>query len=64
MPFNTMPRRLSLIALAMLGALIPALPGQAAAAAPPPPAKALSASDIVKAAPAVTGWRLPRRICW
>jgi peptidylprolyl isomerase len=51
MPFNTMPRRLSLIALAMLGALIPALPGQAAAAAPPPPAKALSASDIVKAAP-------------
>jgi hypothetical protein len=30
MPFNTMPRRLSLTALAMLGALIPALPGQAA----------------------------------
>ncbi|WP_343613775.1 peptidylprolyl isomerase [Novosphingobium sp.] len=52
MPFNTMPRRLSLTALAMLGALIPALPGQAAPAAPPPAAKALSAGDIVKAAPA------------
>lgn len=49
MLFNTPSRRLSLTAIAALSALIPALPGHAA---PPPPAKAISAGDIVKAAPA------------
>lgn len=49
MLFNAPSRRLSLTAIAALSALIPALPGHAA---PPPPAKAISAGDIVKAAPA------------
>ncbi len=52
MPFNAAARRPSLAALALLGALVPALPGQAAPASPPPPTKAVSASDVVKAAPA------------
>jgi peptidylprolyl isomerase len=59
MPFNTAARRPSLAALALLGGLIPALPAQAAPASPSPPAKAVSASDIVKAAPAADWTAIP-----